>query len=148
MKKLFLTLSFVAAGLWATAQEKSNPNAPVIEFESEVIDYGTIEQGSDGNRIFTFKNTGKEPLIITKTQGSCGCTVPTKPTEPIAPGAEGEIKVHYDTKRLGPFTKSVTVNSNASNGTKNLRIKGTVKKKEEAKTSPEKEEKASLLEAK
>ncbi len=147
MKRFFLTLSFVAAGLFASAQE-SNPNAPEITFENDVIDYGTIEQGANGERIFTFKNTGKEPLIITSAKGSCGCTVPTPPKEPIAPGETGEIKVKYDTKRIGPFTKSVTVNSNASNGTQRLQIKGTVKQKDVAKTSPEQEEKTSLLQAK
>ncbi|HAD96940.1 MAG TPA: hypothetical protein DCG19_06005 [Cryomorphaceae bacterium] len=149
MKKLFLTLSFVAAGLLAVAQEaETNPNAPAIEFEKDVIDYGTIEQGANGERVFVFKNTGKEPLIITSAKGSCGCTVPTPPKEPIAPGETGELKVKYDTKRIGPFTKSVTVNSNASNGTQQLRIKGTVKQKEEVKTSPEKEGQTSLLEQK
>ncbi len=147
MKKFILTLSFVAAGMFAMAQE-SNPNAPAIEFEKDVIDYGTIDQGANGERVFVFKNTGKEPLIISSAKGSCGCTVPTPPKEPVAPGETGEIKVKYDTKRIGPFTKSVTVNSNASNGTQQLRIKGTVKQKEVAKTSPEKEEKTSLLEQK
>lgn len=144
MKKLLLALSFMMAGTFAMAQE-SNPNAPEISFEKEVIDYGTIEQGADGKREFVFTNTGKEPLIISNAKGSCGCTVPTWSREPIAPGEEGVIKVKYDTKRVGPFTKSVTISSNAKNSTKVLKIKGVVKKQQPAQTTPEKEEKTSML---
>ncbi len=96
-------------------------------FENETIDYGTIEHNADGNRKFVFTNNGNKPLIITSAQGSCGCTVPTTPKEPIAPGAKGEIGVHYATDRVGAFTKTVTVSSNAEGQpTKVLTIKGTV----------------------
>ena len=145
MKKLLLALAFIATGTFAFAQE-SNPNAPEISFETETIDYGTIEKGANGQREFLFTNTGKEPLIISNAQGSCGCTVPTWPREPIAPGEQGVIKVKYDTKRVGPFTKSVTINSNAATATKVIRIKGNVKKPEEVKTTPEKETKTSMME--
>lgn len=96
-------------------------------FDNETIDFGTIPHNSDGNRQFTFTNNGNKPLIITNTQGSCGCTVPTTPKEPIAPGAKGTIGVKYDTNREGAFTKTVTVTSNAEGqATKTLTIKGTV----------------------
>lgn len=96
-------------------------------FENETIDYGTIAHNADGARQFTFTNNGNKPLIITNTQGSCGCTVPTTPKEPIAPGAKGVIGVKYATDRVGAFTKTVTVTSNAAgNPTKTLTIKGTV----------------------
>ena len=75
-------------------------------------------------------------MIISNAKGSCGCTVPTWPKKPINPGEEGEIKVKYATNRLGPINKSVTVMSNATEGTKVLRIKGNVVEKQ---TSPEKE---------
>lgn len=104
-----------------------NPNAPDIIFENENIDYGTIEYDSDGNREFKFKNKGKEPLIIYNSTGSCGCTVPTSPKEPIKPGETGVIKVHYDTKRPGNFEKSITVSSNAKTPSKTLKIHGVVK---------------------
>lgn len=145
MKKLLLALAFIATGTFAFAQE-SNPNAPEISFEQEVIDYGSIEKGADGKREFVFTNTGKEPLIISKATGSCGCTVPTWPREPIAPGEQGVIKVKYDTKRVGPFTKSVTINSNAATATKVIRIKGNVKQPQQVKTTPEKESKTSMME--
>lgn len=98
-----------------------------IVFESETIDYGTVEHNADGKREFVFTNNGTKPLIISNTQGSCGCTVPTTPKDPIAPGAKGIIGVKYATDRVGPFTKTVTVTSNAEgNPTKVLTIKGTV----------------------
>ena len=128
MKKalLSLLLIFVASAGTAIAQEVAT--GPKIEFEKEVHDYGTIENGANGECTFTFKNTGNEPLIISNAKGSCGCTVPSWPKEPIAPGAEASIKVNYDTKRAGAINKSVTITSNATNEpTKVIRIKGNVK---------------------
>ena len=119
------TTSSPAATPASTVQ--GNPNAPEAEFEKEVIDYGTIEYNSNGEREFKFKNTGKEPLIIYSATGSCGCTVPTAPKEPIKGGETGVIKVHYDTKRVGNFEKTVTVSSNGKTPNKTLRIKGVVK---------------------
>jgi hypothetical protein len=133
MKKAILTLSIAfAAAFGAFAQENAvvapaNPNAPEITFDSEVVDYGTIEHNADGNRQFKFKNTGKEPLIIANCQGSCGCTVPTWPKEPIKPGATATIDVKYATDRVGSFEKTITVTSNAKSASKTLRIKGVVK---------------------
>lgn len=96
-------------------------------FENEVIDYGTIAQNAEGKRQFIFTNNGNKPLIITNAVGSCGCTVPTTPKEPIAPGQKGIIGVKYDTNRVGPFSKNVTVTSNAEGQpSKVLTIKGTV----------------------
>lgn len=97
-----------------------------IEFTEETLDYGTILQGADGNREFVFKNTGKEPLIISSCKGSCGCTVPKCPSEPVLPGETAKIKVKYDTNRLGKFTKSVTVTSNAGEPVKTVKITGNV----------------------
>ena len=105
----------------------SNLNAPEISFESDVIDYGTIEYSADGNRQFKFKNTGKEPLIITNCQPGCGCTLPNWPKEPIMPGATAVIDVKYATDRVGSFDKTITVTSNAKTASKIIRIKGVVK---------------------
>ncbi len=130
MKKLLLVLfvgvfSFSVKG--QTKEEiKKDFTGPVFEFNEEIIDYGDIAKNSDGNRAFKFKNIGKSPLIITKVKGSCGCTVPTKPEEPVMPGAYGEIKVKYATNRVGPFSKTVTITSNASEPSKVLRVKGRV----------------------
>lgn len=97
-----------------------------IEFKNEVIDYGEIAKGSDGVRQFEFTNTGDAPLIISRVYSSCGCTIPKKPENPIAPGAAGVIEVKYDTKRVGPIRKTITVYSNAGESTKAIKIKGTV----------------------
>ena len=130
MKKILaiLFIGLLAQGVRAQTKEEilKDFTGPVFEFESEVIDYGEIAANSDGNRVFKFKNIGKSPLIISQVKGSCGCTVPTKPEKPIMPGETGEIKVKYATNRIGPFSKTVTITSNAYEETKVLRIKGRV----------------------
>lgn len=132
MKKLILSLALgLGTALGVVAQDATpaveNPNAPVLEFEKKLHDFGTIDKGGNGVYEFQFTNTGKEPLIINNAKGSCGCTVPSWPKEPIAPGATGTIRVKYDTNRIGPFSKSVTITSNAKQKTEVIRIKGTVK---------------------
>ena len=131
MKKILLLL-FIGIITIQTKAQEVNPDSivPIFEFEDDVIDYGDIAYNSDGNRVFKFTNIGKTPLIISQVKGSCGCTVPTKPEEPIMPGEVGEIKVKYATNRVGPFSKTVTITSNASEQTKVLRIKGRVLKDE------------------
>ncbi len=99
-----------------------------FKFVKETIDYGKIVQGADGKRIFEFTNVGETPLIITKVSASCGCTVPKKPEQPILPGEKGQIEVSYDTKRLGGFSKAITIFSNAKTPRKMIKIKGYVEK--------------------
>jgi hypothetical protein len=101
-------------------------NAQEFKFESETIDYGKIDKGANGERIFTFSNIGDQPIIIKNIQSSCGCTVPKKPEKPVMPGEKGEIKVSYDTNRVGGFSKSITIFSNATEAAKVIRIKGIV----------------------
>ena len=139
MKKIILFVA-VLSGFMAFSQAK-------IEFKAKdnTIDYGTVSKDSDdGVRSFEFTNTGNEPLIITNVQSTCGCTVPTRPTEPIAPGKTGKIDVKYN-MNPGPIRKTITVESNASNtegGRIALKIKGEVVVKpevnllEKKKTSP------------
>lgn len=133
MKKLAFTLgSLLLTVFVASAQEKvATPPAPTsnaeITFDKETHDFGNLEYAGNGTFEFRFKNTGKEPLIISDAKGSCGCTVPTYPKNvPIKPGEIQVIKVTYDTKRAGNFTKTVTVTSNAKTPTKTLTIKGKV----------------------
>ena len=100
---------------------------PKIEFESLEINYGKISKGDNGVRIFKFTNIGSEPLIINKVYSSCGCTIPKKPSSPIGPGQDEEIQVKYDTNRVGPIRKTITVLSNAINSpTISLKILGNV----------------------
>jgi len=138
MKKLVILFLSSLLGLSAYAQDTkateesektedaSETSGAKIEFKEEVIDYGTIEKGADGVRKFQFTNTGTEPLIISRVYSSCGCTIPKKPEDPILPGEDGEIEVKYDTKRVGPIRKTVSVYSNASKVPFPLKIKGTI----------------------
>jgi len=119
MKKIILVAAIALISFATNAQAK-------IQFKTDTIDYGQIEKGSDGLRIFEFTNTGNEPLIISDVKSSCGCTVPEKPKGPIAAGASSVIKVKYDTKRVGKIRKTVTVYSNATEPIKALKIKGEV----------------------
>lgn len=121
MKKFALIALVAIIGFTAQAQQAK------ITFKNDTVDYGTIAKGSDGVRVFEFTNTGDAPLIITNVKSSCGCTVPKKPEGPIAPGASSSIEVKYDTQRVGPIRKTITVTSNASEPMVALKIKGEVK---------------------
>jgi hypothetical protein len=116
-----------------------NSNSAHIQFETTKHDFGVITVGADGNFSFKFTNTGKEPLVIQGVRSSCGCTIAKKPNAPIMPGKSDEIKVRYDTRRIGVFHKTITVTSNADNATVVLTIRGEVKPKpkEEAPVKPE-----------
>lgn len=108
---------------------------PKIEFKNgTTMDYGTVNKEDDnGLRVFEFTNTGDAPLIITNVQSTCGCTVPTKPKEPIMPGKSDKIEVKYN-MHTGPIRKTITVESNAVNfpdGRVPLKIKGEVIVKKE-----------------
>ncbi len=111
----------------APVVEAPKGKGPMAEFIATEIDYGTITKGGEPLRKFKFKNVGTEPLIIKDAKGSCGCTVPSYSKEPVAPGATSEIEVRYDTQRVGPFSKSVTLTTNEANETRVLSIKGEVK---------------------
>ena len=121
---LVLAIGFFNAT--ATEFDKYDTKVAVIKFKTEVIDYGTVVQNSDGTRIFTFTNEGDAPLLITKVKTSCGCTVPSYSKAPIMPGDSGELEIKYNTKKLGAFTKTVTVTSNSEGGNKILKIKGKI----------------------
>ena len=148
MKRILLLAAITVFGIATTTAQTAKPTkkaAPAkaetaktqapsskvdgagMVFENETIDYGTLPHNADGKREFVFVNNGNKPLIITNAVGSCGCTVPTFPKEPIAPGAKAVIGVKYATDRVGAFTKTVTITSNAAGQeTKTVTIKGTV----------------------
>lgn len=114
-----------------TEQTKAKGKVKVAEitFESLEYDYGNIYKGDNGECTFKFKNTGKAPLTITNCRASCGCTVPSWPKDPIAPGKTAVIKVKYDTNRIGTINKSITVSSDAVNNSVVLHIKGHISEK-------------------
>lgn len=126
MKQFLTLLAFVVFGSFVANAQKT-AGGPVMTLETTTVDYGTIDKGADPIRIFKFTNTGNEPLIIKTAKGSCGCTVPTYPQEPIMPGESNKIEVRYDTQRVGAFTKTVTLTTNEVDATHTLTIKGEVK---------------------
>lgn len=144
MKKSLLTLGILAVscgcmfaqGKKLTPTDKAQPvvtetAAPAtvntMKFATDVHDFGTVKEGDPAVYEFTFKNTGKDPIVVQNARGSCGCTVPSYSKDPVAPGKSGTIKVNYHTQgRPGPINKTVTVQSNV--GTTVLHIKGTVEK--------------------
>ena len=134
MKKL-ITLSLLAVFTFTiscsqTSMAKNtvdiDAQGPSIKFEVVTHDYGTIERNGNGTYDFVFANEGTEPLVLSNVRSSCGCTIPKWPREPIAPGKSSTIQVKYDTRRIGSFSKSVTVTSNGSAQPVVLRIKGKV----------------------
>lgn len=115
----------------ATAEtaEGADSDVPVPEFtfETEVHDFGKIVQGEKVSYSFKFKNTGNADLIITSAKGSCGCTVPEWPKDPVAPGAEGMIDVVFNSDgKSGQQNKKVTIVANTVPNTKVLAINGMV----------------------
>lgn len=113
----------------------STPQGPFAElsFEKMQHDFGTIQEGDVVSETFTFTNTGETDLIISNAKGSCGCTVPSWPKEPIAPGATGEIVVEYNSKgKSGPQNKVVTITANTDPNITQLKISSTVVKGEGA----------------
>ena len=107
----------------------AKPDVPptVVAFEEMEYDFGSIEQNTTNPHVFTFTNTGDEPLIISDAKGSCGCTVPDYPREPVMPGEKGEIKVVYSPgKQKNLQTKTVTITANTEPATTVLRIKANV----------------------
>lgn len=134
MKKLVLTaltISMFALGANAqtdvAAPAAINPNAGEFKFETENHDFGTVQEGDQATFEFKFTNVGKEPILISNVQASCGCTTPKWSKEPIKKGESGVITAVYNSKgRPGAFNKAITITSNAKTDSKVLYIKGTV----------------------
>ncbi len=122
MKRTITFLILILAGFSAAIAQ----NTPKFQFTSEVIDYGEITKGSDGTRVFEFKNIGNAPLIIENVYSSCSCAVPSWTQSPISPGESGEIVVKYNTDIVGPIRRTISIDSNADEPTKAVKIKGKV----------------------
>ncbi|MGV6828575.1 MAG: DUF1573 domain-containing protein [Flavobacteriales bacterium] len=97
-----------------------------IEFTEKEFDFGKIKRGTKVEHVFKFKNTGEVPLIIASAKSSCGCTIPTPPKDPIAPGEEGELLVKYNGSGKNQVTKTVTVVANTASGKEMIKIKAFV----------------------
>lgn len=110
----------------------SNQPSTTIQYDGERFNFGVVDEGEVVKHTYKFKNTGKEPLIISNAKGSCGCTVPTWPKEPVPPGGTGEINVEFNSKgKPGPQSKRVTVTANTTPTETYLEITGEVRGKEQ-----------------
>ncbi len=119
-------------GTNVTATQVPTGPTTTIQYELDKFEFGTVDEGEIVKHIFKFKNTGSEPLIISNAKGSCGCTVPTWPKEPVPPGGMGEIKVEFNTKgKPGAQSKRVTVTSNTVPTETFIEVSGTVRGKEQ-----------------
>lgn len=117
----------------AAAERDAAPTEfPVLAFENTVHDFGTIDQGTNVEHLFTFTNTGKSDLVIVDAKASCGCTVPTWTKEPIAPGGKGEMLVKFNGSGKNQVSKTVTVTANTEKGKETITIKAFVNPKEGA----------------
>ena len=112
---------------------KMNEGAAAMTFSKMEHDFGTINEGDIVETIFTFKNTGKTELIITKAVGSCGCTIPEWPQEPISIGGSGEIKVKFNSNgKPNNQRKTITLTTNTAQGKEVVVIKAQVNPKQKA----------------
>ena len=148
-KALLLSISFLFMVVGVFAQnDKAVETAPatsttkaVMTFEDgksdTSVDYGTIKQNSEPLRVVKFTNTGTEPLIIKNARGSCGCTVPTWPKEPILPGETSQIEIRYATNRIGKINKRVTITTNEDKK-HIIKVLGNVLKGDAEKSAPKK----------
>jgi hypothetical protein len=122
-KKMTLLFTTFLLGIVVTAQIKGAE----ISVDKDVHDFGTVKQNDLTECFFSITNTGDEPLVLADVKGSCQCTVPEWPKSDIKPGETAKIKVKYNSSRVGPINKTVTITSNAKdNATMTVRIKGTV----------------------
>lgn len=124
MKNVMLICAMLLIVVASYAQ--TGESSAIIKFTHTEHDYGEIEQNSDGICEFKFKNLGDEPLILSNVRSSCGCTVPEWPKDPIKKAKEGVIKVKYNTRIVGAFSKTIVVYSNGSEEPVYLKIKGVV----------------------
>lgn len=111
----------------ATVPSVDTANAPVFKFEKEVYDFGEIKEGEKVTYDFKFKNIGNSPLIISSATATCGCTIPEYPKEPVAPGAEGLIRVVFNSAgKAGMQNKIVSITANTVPSLTELNILGNV----------------------
>lgn len=122
-----ITTDLIDNPITASEEKVDEENLPAFEFEEEIKEFGTITQGEIVNMTFKFINVGKSDLIISSAQGSCGCTVPEWPKEPIQPGEKGIIDVSFNSNgKQGMQNKTVTLVANTMPNTTVIAIKGEV----------------------
>lgn len=108
------------------AMAQASENGAVLTIKEENFSFDTLSYAGNATHTFEITNTGNEPLILTRVSTSCGCDMAEGPREPIAPGKSGFIKYKYDSKRVGPFTKTISITGNFVGGSRYIRVKGYV----------------------
>lgn len=138
-QSLFLSFSFILflsfSGFSQESVAADVETAPLtsIEFEDPIFMFGEILQGEKVQNVFTFTNTGDEPLVLISAKGSCGCTVPSWPKEPILPGESADLLVSFNSKgKKGSQAKRVTIVTNTDPKTTYLTLKGEIVKGDES----------------
>lgn len=135
MKRIAITLFVFSLAIYASAQQVAVNYKPATTLASDdaafawkatSFDFGKIKKDKPVTHEFTFTNSGKEALVVTSVQASCGCTVAQYSKDPIQPGTDGFVKATYNAAKVGVFTKTVTVNANTAEGVVTLTIKGEV----------------------
>ncbi len=130
--KLIILLSFFGGTVFSQtldlqSEPKEETGVPVFEFTQTSHDFGEINQGDKVSHTFKFSNKGQAPLVISRVQTTCGCTVPEWPKQPILPGQSGEIAATFDSKgKMGVQNKVITIHSNASEPVFRLTLKSNV----------------------
>ncbi len=127
--------AITAEGATATADAPAAPTGPTtaMTFEETEFEFGTVAEGEKVSHTYVFENTGEEPLLISNAKGSCGCTVPDWPREPIAPGAKGEVTVEFNSSgKPGDRNQKVTLTANTNPAQTFLALKGNVTPKDAA----------------
>ncbi len=136
MKKVVLSLMmmlFVVAAYAQQSAQIASVNGPQITFEESEYSFGELQQGEKAEHVFTFKNTGSAPLVLSDVKTTCGCTASEWPKEPVAPGKSAQIKVTFNSAgKMGAQNKVVTIISNAVNAQEQVKMVGTVIPKKEA----------------
>jgi len=137
---LVMTLFMVSFSFAQVAEEELSDFTTTMEFEEETFDFGTIVSGEKVSFFAEFKNTGDSPLVIKSAKGSCGCTIPQWPKEPIMPGETSQMLIEFNSKgKQGKTTKRVTITANTEPAQTFLTITGEIEKDETA-IATEKEE--------
>ncbi len=116
----------------AAERDANSGKYPVISFEEKEFDFGTIDNGTNVEHVFKFTNTGEVPLVIVDAKSSCGCTVPSYPKHPVAPGEQGELLVKFNGTGKNQVSKTVIITANTEAGKETIKIKAFVNPKDAA----------------
>ncbi len=126
----------------ASVRDNSTTNSPIMTFDKTVHDFGTIQDGTPVETVFSYTNTGESPLVITDIKSTCGCTVPRDwSREPLSPGESSQFTVKFNGKGFNKTSKTVTVAANTATGRETVKITAFINNPEMAKikNKPEKQ---------